>query len=107
MALGRPLWEPSGLVKDELFLLYANRSQAHMATGNWPEGLADAEASIDCKKVANPKAHWRKGKCLKEMGRLEEAREALELGLEFGAEDVDLKGLFKEVEEALVARRGR
>lgn len=105
MALGRPNWEPSGLVKDELYLLYANRSQAYMATGLWPEGLADAEVSIDCKRVGNPKAHWRKGKCLKEMGRLEEAREALELGLEFGGEDADLKSLYKEVTEALEKRR--
>jgi len=105
MALGRPNWEPSGLVKDELYLLYANRSQSYMATGQWPEGLADAEASIDCKRVGNPKAHWRKGKCLKEMGRLEEAREAIELGLEFGGEDADLKSLYKEVEEALERRR--
>jgi len=105
MALGRPNWEPSGLVKDELYLLYANRSQAYMATGLWPEGLADAEVSIDCKRVGNPKAHWRKGKCLKEMGRLEEAREALELGLEFGGEDADLKSLYKEVTEALERRR--
>lgn len=105
MALGRPVWEPSGLVKDELYLLYANRSQAYMATGHWPEGLADADASIDCKRVGNPKAHWRKGKCLKEMGRLEEAMGALELGLEFGGEDADLKSLYKEVEEALERRR--
>ncbi|KAI5806451.1 hypothetical protein DFH27DRAFT_548091 [Peziza echinospora] len=104
MALGRPNWEPSGLVKDELYLLYANRSQAYMATGQWPEGLADSDASVDCKKVGNPKAHWRKGKCLKEMGRLEEAREALELGLEFGGEDADLKALYKEVEDALGRR---
>lgn len=105
MALARPAWEPSGLVKDELYLLYANRSQAFMAIGNWPEGLADAEASIDCKKVGNPKAHWRKGKCLKEMGRLEEARDALELGLEYGGDDSDLKSLYKEVQEALEKRR--
>lgn len=76
-----------------------------MAIGNWPEGLADAEASIDCKKVGNPKAHWRKGKCLKEMGRLEEARDALELGLEYGGDDSDLKSLYKEVQEALEKRR--
>ncbi|KAL8992054.1 MAG: hypothetical protein Q9188_007666, partial [Gyalolechia gomerana] len=43
MALGRPGWEPSPLVKEEASLLYANRAQAYMAAGMWPEGAADAE----------------------------------------------------------------
>ena len=30
MALGRPLWEPQGLVREEVAALYANRAQARM-----------------------------------------------------------------------------
>ncbi|KAL7276885.1 hypothetical protein RUND412_000125 [Rhizina undulata] len=103
MALQRPPWEPSHLMRDQLQLLYSNRSQAHMGIGNWPEALADADASVFFKKVGNPKAHWRKGKCLREMGRLEEAKDALEFGLEFGS-DADLTLMLKEVEEALARR---
>lgn len=103
MALSRPPWEPAGLVRDELHVLYANRSQAHMGVSNWPEGLADAEMSVEMRKGGNMKGHWRKARCLKEMGRLEEAREALEYGLEFG-EDTELNNLKREVEELLAKK---
>ncbi|TVY83171.1 Translocation protein sec72, partial [Lachnellula suecica] len=62
MALTRPLWEPSGLVRDEVAGLYANRAQAHMAMSNWVEGSLDAEASVEAKKAGNAKAWWRKGR---------------------------------------------
>ncbi|CUS11411.1 unnamed protein product [Tuber aestivum] len=104
MALTRPPWEPSALLRDELHQLYANRAQAHIGINNWPEALADVNASIDLKRVGNPKAHWRKGKCLKEMGRHEEAKEALEFGLEFG-NDTELAHMLKEVNETLSKRQ--
>ncbi|KFY23955.1 hypothetical protein V491_02339, partial [Pseudogymnoascus sp. VKM F-3775] len=50
MALKRPAWEPSGLVRDEVSGLLANRAQAHMALRSWPEGWKDAEASVEAKK---------------------------------------------------------
>ncbi|CAZ82888.1 unnamed protein product [Tuber melanosporum] len=104
MALRRPPWEPSALLREELQQLYANRAQAHISINNWPEALADVNASIDFKRVGNPKAHWRKGRCLKEMGRYEEAKEALEFGLEFG-NDPELANMLKEVNEALSKRK--
>jgi len=104
MALTRPPWEPSVLLRDELQQLYANRAQAHIGINSWPEALADVNASIDLKQVGNPKAHWRKGKCLKEMGRYEEAKEALEFGLEFGS-DGELAHMLKEVNETLSKRK--
>jgi translocation protein SEC72 len=75
-----------------------------MSINNWPEALADASVSVELKKPQNQKAHWRKGKCLKEMGRLEEARDALEHGIDCGA-DPELTGLLKEVKEALEKRQ--
>ncbi|KAH8663370.1 hypothetical protein BGZ60DRAFT_411153 [Tricladium varicosporioides] len=99
MALGRPHWEPSGLVRDEVAGLYANRAQAHMAMSNWVEGLVDAEASVEAKKVGNAKAWWRKGRCLMEMGRLEEAKEWVGRGLEMEGNEADLVGLLKDIEE--------
>ena len=104
MARGRPLWEPSGLVKDEMSGLYANRAQAHMALSNWVEGSVDAECSIEAKKVGNAKAWWRKGRCLMEMGRLEEAKDWVGRGLEMEGNEADLVGLLKEIEEQLVRK---
>lgn len=101
MALSRPLWEPSGLVRDEVAGLYANRAQAHMAMQSWAEGSIDAEASVEAKKAGNAKAWWRKGKCLVEMGRLEEAVEWIGKGLEMEGNETDLVGLLQEVEEKI------
>lgn len=104
MALTRPGWEPAPLLRDELQQLYSNRAQAYIGMSSWPEGLADACCSIDFKKAGNQKAHWRKCKCLKEMGRLEEARDGLEYGLEFGS-DPELSNMLKEVREMLERRK--
>jgi translocation protein SEC72 len=103
MALTRPLWEPSGLVRDEVAGLYANRAQAHMAMQNWVEGYVDAEASTECKKVGNAKAWWRGGRCLFEMGRLEEAEVWVRGGLEIEGKEADLVGLLKEIEKKTLA----
>jgi translocation protein SEC72 len=104
MALGRPMWEPSGLTREEASGLYANRAQAYMATQNWPEGAVDAEASVECKRVGNPKAWWRRGRCLLEMGRYEECQEWVKRGLELEGNEQDLVGLMKEVEEKLAKK---
>lgn len=101
MALTRPVWEPPQLVHEEVATLYANRAQAHMATQNWPEGAVDAEASVEAKKTGNAKAWWRRGKCLLEMGRLEEAQEWVRRGLEMEGEEHDLLGLRVEIESRL------
>jgi translocation protein SEC72 len=99
MALGRPLWEPSGLVREELCQLYANRAQAYMAGSNWPEGAVDAQCSVELKKVQNAKAWWRRGKCLVEMGRVQEAREWVAEALEFEGQEQDLVALMEEIEK--------
>ncbi|KAL9596635.1 MAG: hypothetical protein Q9219_005672 [cf. Caloplaca sp. 3 TL-2023] len=99
MALGRPGWEPSQLVREEASLLYANRAQAHMAAGMWADGAADAECSVECKRSGNGKAWWRKGKCLVEMGRWREAGEWVKEGLEIeGEKEGELITLGKEIE---------
>ncbi|PSN71122.1 hypothetical protein BS50DRAFT_570530 [Corynespora cassiicola Philippines] len=98
MALGRPHWEPSGLVREEVSGLLSNRAQANMAQQLWAEGAVDAEASVEMKKVGNAKGWWRRGKCLLEMGRLEEAEQWVKQGLEFEATEQDLVGLKEEIE---------
>ncbi|GAB7342476.1 hypothetical protein MBLNU457_g0675t1 [Dothideomycetes sp. NU457] len=111
MAIQRPVWEPAGLVREELSQLYGNRAQAYMAMGNWAEGAVDAECAVELKKVGNVKGWWRRGKCLLEMGRLEEGREWLREGVEFESAGPDkegveeLKGLLADVEGRLLKRR--
>lgn len=100
MAKTRPGWEPAGLVREEIAALYANRAQAHMSMREWAEGAIDAQASVDMRAVNNTKGWWRRSKCLMEMGRIEEAQEAVKKGLEFGA-DNDLLSLRKEIESVL------
>ncbi|KAF1974604.1 hypothetical protein BU23DRAFT_553263 [Bimuria novae-zelandiae CBS 107.79] len=99
MALGRPHWEPSGLVREEVSGLLSNRAQANMAQQNWAEGAVDAEASVEMKKADNSKGWWRRGKCLLEMGRLEEAEVWVSQGLEFGAAEPDLVQLKSDIEK--------
>ncbi|KAI1774467.1 hypothetical protein F4818DRAFT_83285 [Hypoxylon cercidicola] len=101
MALTRPPWEPQQLVREEVAALYANRAQAHMALQSWAEGAADAEASVEAKRVGNSKAWWRRGKCLVEMGRLPEAKEWVGKGLEMEGDEGELVSLLKDINAKL------
>lgn len=97
-ALDRPMWEPQALVREEVSGLLANRAQAHMALQNWPEGAVDAEASVEARRVGNAKAWWRRGRCLLEMHRLDEARDWVKKGLEVEGEEGELVTLLKDIE---------
>jgi translocation protein SEC72 len=101
MALTRPAWEPSQLVREEVHQLYSNRAQAHMHMQNWPEAAADAEASVEAKRQGNAKAWFRRGRSLVEMGRLEEAKEWVGKGLEVEGEEKDLVVLLEEIESKI------
>ncbi|KAK9456788.1 hypothetical protein V1511DRAFT_225889 [Dipodascopsis uninucleata] len=102
MGLKRPLWEASGYVREELSVLYSNRAQAYMSQSAWAEALMDAEASVFLKKNV-PKAHYRKGKCLQYMGRLREAKDAFQIGIESCENDLnDLKTALSEVCDLII-----
>ncbi|EKG10202.1 Tetratricopeptide-like helical [Macrophomina phaseolina MS6] len=101
MALARPQWEPSGLVREETSALYANRAQAYMSLQDWASGAVDAEISVDLKRVQNAKAWWRRGRCLLEMGRAKEARDWVAQAREFEPAEADLQALAKEIEAAI------
>lgn len=107
MALGRPAWEPAGLVREELSTLYANRSQAYMAVQSWPEGAIDAQCSVELKKVQNGKAWWRRGRCLVEMGRVEEAATWVAEALEFEQGEKELLALKGEIDTLLAKKERR
>ncbi len=104
MALGRPPWEPAGLVRDEVAGLYANRAQAYMAMQSWAEAMVDAGTSVEMKRVGNAKGWWRRGKCLLEMGRLDEAKDWVGRALEFEGNEPDLVALMKEIENLMERR---
>lgn len=107
MAADRPAWEASGLIREELSTLYGSRSQCLMGTQSWAEAAVDAEIAVELKKVGNVKAWWRRGQCLREMGRLEEAKEWVVSGLEFEAAGPEkdnvgeLRTLLKDINAAL------
>lgn len=98
MALGRPGWEPSSLVREEASALFSQRAQAYIQAGMWPEGAADASCAVELNRRVGgnnnsngnntggggneKKAYAQRGRCLVEMGRWEEAREWVREGLE-------------------------
>ncbi|KAK4049134.1 hypothetical protein OIV83_004348 [Microbotryomycetes sp. JL201] len=82
LAASRPVFEASVYAQDELALSLSNRSAAYAGAGEWINALVDADAVIEIKKTWI-KGYFRKGKALIGLGRLEEAREAYLLGLQF------------------------
>lgn len=82
IAASRPVFEANVYARDELAMILSNRSAAYVGAGEHVNALVDAEAVIQIKRPW-VKGHFRKGKALAAMGRLEEAREALLLGLQF------------------------
>ncbi|MCJ1286765.1 hypothetical protein MMC26_006111 [Xylographa opegraphella] len=109
MALTRLPWEPASIVRDEVAILMSNRAQAHMGLQAWPEGAADAETSVELKPApGNGKAWWRRGKCLVEMGRWEDAADWIARGIETGGdENAELRALGVEVQSQLSKQRER
>lgn len=107
MAAQRPVWEPAGLVREELSQLYGNRAQAYMAQQMWPEAALDAFCSTELKKVANAKGWWRRTVALREQGRLDEALDVVKEAVDFESAGPDKKGveelvgLMREIEAAL------
>ena len=84
-------------MKEESSLLHANRAQAYMGVQMWPEGAADAGTSVELKRTGNGKAWWRRGRCLVEMGRWEDARVWVDEGGEVEGNEGELKELAKEI----------
>ncbi|BGP41201.1 hypothetical protein JCM10450v2_005240 [Rhodotorula kratochvilovae] len=105
MAASRPVFEANVYARDELALALCNRSAAYLGAGEFVNALVDADAVIQLKRPWI-KGHFRKGKALVAMGRLEEGREAFLLGLQFDPTAEDLQQAVAEVEEQLRARTG-
>lgn len=112
MAFTRPDWEPSGLKREELAVLYLSRAGSNAENRDWVEAHRDAICSTECKKgpsrtpqgqmiPGNPTAWTIAGKALLEMGRTGEAVELLQKGVETeGTQAPDCKPLIKLLEQA-------
>lgn len=112
MATSRPDWEPVGLKREELAICYLARAAAYAENRDWVNAHRDAVCSTECKKgpqrtqqgqliPGNPKAWIVGGKALLEMGRTQEAVDALEKGFEIeGTHSDDCKALLRLLEEA-------
>lgn len=86
LAVQRPPWEASGLMRDELSMVLSNRSAAYFEMGDYISALVDAEAVIQIKKPWS-KGYFRKAKALMQLHSYQEAKETLEIGLTFEPEN--------------------
>jgi translocation protein SEC72 len=99
IAMSRPPWEAANLVKEELSVVICNRSAAYSAAGDFLSALVDAEVVLVHKRNWS-KGHFRKAKALVGLGRLEDARDAIALGLQF--EPNNAVRLFRSLARALL-----
>jgi len=97
IAIQRPPWEASQFMREELSIVVSNRSAAYLDTHDYLSALVDAELVIQIRKNW-PKGHFRKAKVLRAMGKLDEAAEALRLGLAFDPTNTELSGLLTDIE---------
>jgi len=97
IAASRPPWEPHVILREELAMVLSNRSAAYVADNELDCGLWDADAVIGLKRPWS-KGHFRKAKALMGMGRYQEAKEALELGLSFDPDSEEMKKTVEDIE---------
>lgn len=69
-------------MREEVATVISNRSAAYLEEGDVIAALVDAETVISLKRPWS-KGHFRKTRALIQMGRLEEAKETVQLGLSF------------------------
>ena len=82
LAMNRPPWEATQVLKEELSTAISNRSAAYFELKDYISALADAEMVIHLRRNWS-KGHFRKAKALVGLGRLREAADAVRLGLDF------------------------
>ncbi|KAF9032539.1 TPR-like protein [Hymenopellis radicata] len=88
-AQSRAPWELSGVLREEMSTILANRSASFAGCHDYISALADAEAVVEMRKNW-PKAYLRKAKALRGLEELEEALDALAIGLSLEPENKEL-----------------
>ncbi|KAJ7483190.1 hypothetical protein FB451DRAFT_1393327 [Mycena latifolia] len=96
-AVQRPPWEANQWMREELSTVVSNRSAAYLESRDYISALADAEMVIQLRRNWG-KGHFRKAKTLVAMGRLEDAADALKLGLAFEPTNAELLGFLTEIQ---------
>ncbi|KAJ6606992.1 hypothetical protein B0H10DRAFT_1819139 [Mycena sp. CBHHK59/15] len=97
LAVQRPPWEANQFMREELSTVISNRSAAFLESRDYIAALTDAEMVIQLRRNWG-KGHFRKAKTLLAMDRLEEASEALKLGLAFEPTNAELLGFLAEIQ---------
>lgn len=75
MALRRPPWERVMLLMQELVALLGSRADTYMTLNMWPEAYTDV-LMLCLLQPDEPLNHYRKGRCLKQINKLEEAAQS-------------------------------
>ncbi|KAJ3770663.1 hypothetical protein FB446DRAFT_143670 [Lentinula raphanica] len=106
IAVQRPPWESNQLMREELSTVISNRSASYFESEDYISALADAETVIAIRRNWS-KGHFRKARALVGLGVLNEAIDALQVGLAFepnnaelGAYLEDIQGMLKEEAES-------
>ncbi|KAI0316764.1 hypothetical protein OF83DRAFT_1059823 [Amylostereum chailletii] len=81
-AFQRVPWEQQQYMREECATVLSNRSAAFFEAGDYLGALGDAETVIQLKKPWS-KGYFRKAKALVGLGEYQEAKEAIEQGLQF------------------------
>jgi translocation protein SEC72 len=79
-------------MREELSTILSNRSAAFLEAGDYVSALADAEVVIQVKRPWS-KGHFRKAKALIALEEYREARDAINLGLQFDPKNA-VRGVF-------------
>ncbi|KAH7885756.1 hypothetical protein F5I97DRAFT_1927634 [Phlebopus sp. FC_14] len=103
IAVQRPQWEGSAVLREELSTVISNRSAALFELGDYLGALVDAETVISIRRQW-PKGHFRKAKALVGLGQLEEAQEAISLGLQFEPNNTELNGYMDDLKKLMQTR---
>jgi hypothetical protein len=82
IAVQRPPWEANQFLREELSTVISNRSAAYFESADFIGALVDADLVIALRRNWS-KGHFRKAKALLGLGRWEEAKDAVRLGLQF------------------------
>ncbi|KAF5343008.1 hypothetical protein D9758_013691 [Tetrapyrgos nigripes] len=100
IAVQRPPWETNQFMREELSTIISNRSAAYAESQDYISALADAETVIAVRRNWS-KGHFRKAKALVGLGELQEAKEALQLGLAYEPTNAELSAFSAEVEKMI------
>jgi translocation protein SEC72 len=82
IAIQRPPWEAQQFMREEISTVISNRSAAYLESGDYIAALIDADTVISLRRNWS-KGHFRKAKALLCLGRLDEAKDAVRLGLSY------------------------